>query len=109
MDREGGTANHHRPSRNQRGLQFAAVNNLLSMFKRGQDKLAEQVANAKRAPRDQTVRAHVRPNTQVRKQIARLEKVAGALPLSLRIFYEVVGSVDWIGSHPTLAPADSDI
>jgi hypothetical protein len=25
MDREGGTANHHRPSRNQRGLQFAAV------------------------------------------------------------------------------------
>jgi|GEM_PF-490612 uncharacterized protein DUF6745 len=85
------------------------LKNLLNMFKRGQDKLAEQVATVKRAPRDHTVRAHVPPHPQVRKQIARLEKVAGALPLSLRVFYEVVGSVDWIGSHPTLAPADSDI
>jgi hypothetical protein len=82
---------------------------LLNIFKRGQDSLAEQVATAKRAPRDHTVHAHVPPNAQVSKQIARLEKVAGALPLSLRVFYEVVGSVEWIGSHPTLAPADSDI
>ncbi len=73
------------------------LKNLLNMFKRGQDKLSEQVATVKHAPRDQTVRAHVPPNAQVRKQIARLEKVAGALPLSLRVFYEVVGSVDWIG------------
>jgi hypothetical protein len=58
------------------------LKNLLNMFKRGQDKLSEQVATVKHAPRDQTVRAHVPANAQVRKQIARLEKVAGALPLS---------------------------
>jgi len=85
------------------------LKNLFNLFKRGQDNLAEQVATAKRTPRDYTVRAHVPPNAQVHKQIARLEKVAGALPLSLRVFYEVVGSVDWIGTHPTLAPADSGI
>jgi hypothetical protein len=85
------------------------LNNLLNMFIRGRDHLAEQVATAKRAPRDLTVRAHVPPTPQVRKQIARVEKVAGVLPLSLRVFYEVVGSVDWIGTHPTLAPAASDI
>jgi Domain of unknown function (DUF6745) len=85
------------------------LKNLLNMFLRGRDNLEEQVAKAKSVPREHTVLAHIPPSAQVRQQIARLEKVAGALPLSLRVFYEVVGSVDWIGSHPTLAPADSDI
>lgn len=31
------------------------------------------------------------------------------LPLSLRAFYEVVGSVDFIGSHSTLAPRGGSI
>jgi hypothetical protein len=38
-------------------------------------------------------------------QIRQLEKIAGTLPLSLRAFYEVVGSVDWIGNHPHLSPS----
>ncbi len=43
------------------------------------------------------------------KQIARLEKLAGALPLSLRAFYDVIGSVDLIGEHPSIAPPDESI
>ena len=38
--------------------------------------------------------AHQPPGAATRKQGARLEKVVGALPLSLRIFYEVVGAVN---------------
>jgi len=26
--------------------------------------------------------------------------IAGALPLSLRAFYEIVGEVNWMGHHP---------
>lgn len=51
---------------------------------------------------------HELPGPKARRQIAQLEKRAGALPLSLRAFYEVVGAVNWIGEHPSLAPrADS--
>jgi hypothetical protein len=42
-------------------------------------------------------------------QIARLEKLAGILPLSLRAFYDVVGAVDLIGEHPAISPADESI
>jgi hypothetical protein len=38
-------------------------------------------------------------------QIRQLEKVAGTLPMSLRAFYEIVGSVDWIRNHPHLSAA----
>jgi len=82
---------------------------LLSLFSVGRERLANQVAAAKRTPRDLTIRAHVPPSGQVRKQVARLEKIVGSLPLSLRAFYEVVGAVDWIGTHPSLAPDSSDI
>jgi len=85
------------------------VQNMLKMLQQVQGALTEQLAKAKSAPRDETVQAHVRPGPQVRKQLARLEKMAGALPLSLRVFYEVVGSVDWIGRHPALAPEQDSI
>jgi hypothetical protein len=39
--------------------------------------------------------AHVPPATDVRKTIATIEETLGPLPLSLRAFYEVVGSVDF--------------
>jgi hypothetical protein len=38
-------------------------------------------------------------------QIRALEKVAGTLPISLRAFYEVVGSVDWNGHLAGLLPS----
>lgn len=85
------------------------VQNMLEMLKQVRGKMAEQIAKAKSAPRDETVRAHVPPGPQVRKQLARLEKTAGALPLSLRVFYDVVGSVDWIGRHPALAPEHGSV
>jgi hypothetical protein len=47
--------------------------------------------------------------TQAQKQLSRLEKTVGALPLSLSVFYEVVGAVDWMGAHPTLAPENGSI
>jgi hypothetical protein len=78
---------------------FAGMNELAG-------KLAEQIARVKSTERDSTVRAHVPPGPDARKQIARLEKTAGVLPLSLRVFYEVVGAVDWMGSHPALTPED---
>jgi hypothetical protein len=49
------------------------------------------------------------PGAGTRKLIARLEKKAGALPLSLRAFYDVVGAVDWTGHHPSIAPRDHPV
>lgn len=45
----------------------------------------------------------------VRKAIADFEKQVGAMPLSLRAFYEVVGEVNLIGRHPTLDPANGAV
>jgi hypothetical protein len=53
--------------------------------------------------------AHVPPAPRDSRHLQRLEKAVGALPLSLRVFYEVVGAVDLIGRHPTLAPPDGTI
>jgi hypothetical protein len=64
---------------------------------------------SKRQPRDEKVRAHVPPGPLVRKQISRLEKMAGPLPLSLRAFYEIVGEVNWMGHHPRLSPPQGSI
>jgi hypothetical protein len=52
---------------------------------------------------------HVPPGAKTAAQVARLDKTTGGLPLSLRAFYEVVGSVDWIGRHPTMAPPKASI
>jgi hypothetical protein len=52
---------------------------------------------------------HQPPGPRTRKLLARLEKKAGALPLSLRAFYEVVGAVDWTGHQSTIAPRESGI
>ncbi len=49
------------------------------------------------------------PGAGIRDGIAVLEKAGGTLPLSLRAFYEVVGEVNLIGVHPTLAPRDGAI
>jgi len=52
---------------------------------------------------------HVPPGSRVYRQLQRLEKSVGTLPLSLRVFYELVGAVDLIGRHPTIAPTVSDV
>lgn len=52
---------------------------------------------------------HDPPGPSIRRQIARLEKKVGAIPLSLRAFYEVVGTVNWMGEHAGIAPRDSSV
>ena len=52
---------------------------------------------------------HQPPSPETRKLMVRLERKAGALPLSLRAFYDVVGAVDWTGHHPTIAPREGGI
>jgi hypothetical protein len=47
---------------------------------------------------------HQPPEPGARKQVARLKKAVGGIPLALRAFYEIVGAVDWTGEHPSLAP-----
>lgn len=42
----------------------------------------------------------VPPQPDTRQVIDRLERRVGPLPLSLRAWYEIVGSVNFIGSHP---------
>jgi uncharacterized protein DUF6745 len=54
-----------------------------------------------------TVRPHVPPDSRVAKQLRRIEKRTGVLPLSVRAFYEVVGAVDFNGVHPSLAPPEA--
>jgi hypothetical protein len=45
---------------------------------------------------------HAPPKPNVDTQIRQLEKATGTLPLSLRAFYQIVGSVDWVGKHTSL-------
>ena len=54
-------------------------------------------------------RPHTPPSAVVRKALADFEKEAGAIPLSLRAFYEVVGEVNLNGAHPFVAPANSAV
>ena len=48
---------------------------------------------------------HAPPAPQVPTEIAGFERRVGALPLSLRAFYEIVGAVNFTGEHPAIAPA----
>jgi len=56
-----------------------------------------------------TPAAHVPPRAAVSKEIADFEKEMGVLPLSLRAFFEVVGEVNLIGTHPSLDPKGNTV
>jgi len=43
------------------------------------------------------------------RQIQQLERLVGALPLSLRAFYDVVGAVDLIGRHQSITAPDNSV
>ncbi len=75
-------------------------------------KVAEMLAGATKGratSRHTPVTPHVPPGAGVRTEIAKFEKEFGPLPLSLRAFYEVVGEVNLVGHHPSLAPRDSRV
>jgi len=48
---------------------------------------------------------HAPPKRSVNTRIRELEKETGTLPISLRAFYEIVGSVDWNGQLEGLLPS----
>jgi hypothetical protein len=52
---------------------------------------------------------HVPPTAEAQSQVADFEKQFGALPLSLRAFYEVVGEVSLIGAHPAIDPPGNTV
>jgi hypothetical protein len=54
-------------------------------------------------------RPHVPPAPDASRQVTAFEKQYGALPLSLRAFYEVVGQVDLIGRNPSLDPPNNPL
>ena len=87
----------------------SSLKGLLGAAKRARDLLAASVTRAKAGPRDVASRVQVPPGADSLKAIARLEKAAGVLPLSLRAFYDVVGSVDLLGHHASLAPRNGSI
>jgi hypothetical protein len=60
-------------------------------------------------PESETRMGHTPPPPDIHKRIASFEREYAVLPLSLRTFYEVVGEVNLVGSHPTLAPADGRV
>jgi hypothetical protein len=47
---------------------------------------------------------HTPPDSRIWKTLQKLQKAAGPYPLSLRAFYDVVGSVDFMGAHQALDP-----
>ena len=75
----------------------------------GRKQLQGVLESARAVPRDDSIHPHDPPPADTTKLLARLEKKAGALPLSLRAFYEVVGAVDFTGSHASLAPPRGSI
>jgi hypothetical protein len=91
---------------------LAKLSPVLSLFeavKRARDMLAGQVSRAKQRPRDESVRAHVPPHSNVQKTLASFERRVGILPISLRAFYEIVGAVNLLGRHTNLAPPDGTV
>jgi hypothetical protein len=85
------------------------VSSIFDIARRARDMLSGQIARQRTRKRNTSIKAHVPPDVDVWKRITRLEKDGYTLPLSLRAFYEVVGSVDFIGSHPALAPPTGSI
>jgi hypothetical protein len=82
---------------------------VLARLNEARTQLQDVIETARAVPRDDSIHAHEPPPADTGKLLARLEKKVGALPLSLRAFYEVVGSVDFIGSHPSLAPPQGSV
>jgi len=81
--------------------------NLANMMAKARDLIAAQ-GKGKQETRERA-RGHTPPPPDIHDQIVSFEREFAVLPLSLRTFYEVVGEVNLIGSHPALAPADRAI
>ena len=80
--------------------------NMAPMLDRAAAK-ATREAKARRKPPLEDPNVFCPPDQKTARQLAKLEKAAGgALPLSLRAWYEQVGGVSLLGSHPVLNATD---
>lgn len=68
--------------------------------------LGSLVAKQKQAPKSTEEQPIIAPDPNVFKTIQKLEKLAGPIPLSLRAFYDVVGTVSLMGEHPRITGID---
>jgi hypothetical protein len=85
------------------------LSGLFNMMAKARDLLGSIQPTGKTASPAATARPHVPPGASAAKGVAAFEKEFGTLPLSLRAFYEVVGEVNLIGSHPSLDPKDNPV
>ena len=76
----------------------------LEMLERVKQMAREQRDSMEKVKPGANVRAHVPPAKDVAKHLRKVQSKLGTLPLSLRAFYEVVGSVDLMGQHSSLTP-----
>jgi hypothetical protein len=79
---------------------------LLGMLNRLRGALGQQRRRPAQPPQAAS-RPYVPPDPRAGKLIRRMEKRTGALPLSIRAFYEIVGAVDFNGVHPSLTPPEA--
>lgn len=91
------------------GLRSPHVRQVLDMPEGAKKMARERLEASEKVARDTNVRALVQPGRDTAKQIRKLEKKLRILPISLRAFYEVVGSVDLTGQHVMLTPRGSSI
>ena len=49
------------------------------------------------------------PATGIQKTLVEFEKTTAVMPLSIRAFFEVVGEVNLIGTHPSIAPRTGEV
>jgi hypothetical protein len=55
-------------------------------------------------------RPHTLPGSQIQGQLDEFEaELGGPLPIALRVWYEIVGSVNFIGSHPEISPPGDSV
>jgi hypothetical protein len=97
------------PRPDEIALRSPHVRDVLERLEEARAQLQSVLETARAVPRDDSIHPHDPPPADTAKLLTRLEKKAGALPLSLRAFYEVVGSVDFTGSHPSLTPPTGSV
>lgn len=93
----------------QEGLRSPHVQGALEMLENAKQMLRQRLDSIEKVERDTNVRAHVPPAKDIAKQIRKLQSKLGTLPLSLKVFYEVVGSVDLMGQHSNLTPPGGSV
>ena len=95
------------PNPGSSGAASAAVTGLAKMLASVVASMASSGA-AKQNQRTEPA-PHVPPPASAQREVADFEKQFGTLPLSLRAFYEVVGEVNLMGSHPRIDPPRNTI